>query len=97
MHSQDRDRIIDRMVDGAAQRMIDQGIIRDVLIESGWTPANINPTSSEYGMLTRPFEDWYSRTAEWVHLNAQGKYKLVKGQWLFQDPRDATLFILRWS
>ena len=100
MHSQDRDRLIDRMVEGAAQRMahdIDQGIIRDMLIESGWTPTNINPPLSEYGMMSQSFEDWYSRTAEWVHKNARGDYRLVKGQWLFADPRDATLFILRWS
>jgi hypothetical protein len=49
------------------------------------------------GMLSGKFEEWYSRTAEWIHLNAQGDYKLVKGQWLFKDPRDATMFILRWS
>jgi hypothetical protein len=100
MHSQDRDRLIDRMVEGAAQRMardIDQGILGNMLIESGWTPVNINPAFPEYGMLTRPYEDWYSRTAEWVHTNARGEYRLIKGVWIFQDPRDATLFILRWS
>jgi hypothetical protein len=43
------------------------------------------------------FDDWYSETAEWIHLNAQGDYKLLKGQWLFKDPKDATMFILRWA
>lgn len=91
---------IDRMVEGAAQRMaddIDQGIIRNMLIESGWTPVNINPAFPEYGMLSRPFEDWYNKTAEWIRTNARGEYRLVKGQWLFADSRDATLFILCWS
>jgi hypothetical protein len=40
---------------------------------------------------------WYTDTAEWVHKNATGDYKLLKGQWLFEEPKDATMFILRWS
>jgi hypothetical protein len=69
----------------------------DILVEEGWTKTDLNPAFPKYGMMSAPFEDWYSRTAEWIHLNAQGDYKLVRGQWLFKDPRDATMFILRWS
>ena len=92
------------MLDRTAKRMadeIDRGIIEnitmEILIEDGWTQTKINPPLSEYGMMGKPFEDWYSKTAEWCHLYAQGEYKLLKGQWLFNDPRDATMFILRWS
>ena len=95
---------IDQILDEAGQKMaqdIDKEIldtmIRDSLTKDGWTQTNINPAFSEYGMMVKPFEDWYSKTAEWVHLNATGDYKLVKGQWLFEDPKDATMFILRWS
>ena len=82
-------------------RYIDSEIINNIMIEmlikDGWTPTKVNPEFTDMGMLSGKFEDWYSRTAEWVHLNAQGDYKLLKGQWLFKDPRDATMFILRWS
>jgi hypothetical protein len=70
-------------------------IMIDVLKDEGWTETKVNPAFSKLGPVT--FDDWYSLTAEWVHLNAQGDYKLLKGQWLFKDPRDATAFLLRWS
>jgi len=95
---------IDQILDEAGKQMarhIDSEIINNTLIEmltkDGWTQTRVNPAFSEYGMMSVPFEDWYTQTAEWIHLNAQGDYKLLKGQWLFKDPRDATMFILRWS
>jgi hypothetical protein len=69
----------------------------DILVEEGWIKTKVNPAFTDLGMLSGRFENWYSETAEWIHLNAQGRYKLLKGQWLFEDPRDATMFILRWS
>jgi hypothetical protein len=96
--------VTDKIIDNLAKRMADQidqeimdNIIMEMLTKDGWTKTNTNPEFSDYGMMSVPFEDWYSKTAEWVHINAQGDYKLVKGQWLFKDPRDATMFILRWS
>jgi len=91
---------VDRIIENLAKEMandIDQGILMDMLTKDGWTQTKINPAFSEYGMMGKPFEDWYSRTAEWVHLNAKGDYKLLKGQWVFKDPKDATMFILKWS
>ena len=74
-------------------------IMIDVLKDEGWTATKVNPAFTDIGMNIVPsrFDDWYSQTAEWIHLNAQGDYKLLKGQWLFKDPKDATMFILRWS
>lgn len=69
----------------------------DVLTKDGWTPTRINPAFPPNGMMSGSFNEWYSQTAEWVHLNAQDDYKLLKGQWVFKDPKDATMFILRWS
>jgi hypothetical protein len=81
-------------------RYIDSEIINSTLIEmltkDGWTQTRVNPAFTDMGMLSGKFEDWYAQTGEWIHLNAQGDYKLIKGQWLFKDPRDATMFILRW-
>ena len=91
------------MLDRAGKQMtqeIDSEIISNLVFEmltkDGWTPTKVNPAFTDMGMLSGRFEDWYSQTAEWVHLNAQGEYRLLKGQWLFKDPRDATMFILRW-
>jgi len=69
----------------------------DILVEEGWIKTKINPAFPPNGMMSGSFNEWYSQTAEWVHLNAQGDYKLLKGQWLFKDPKDATAFLLRWS
>jgi hypothetical protein len=97
--SQLEEDMLDRMGKKMAQE-IDSEIISSMLLESliheGWTPTKVNPAFTDMGMLSGRFEEWYSQTAEWVHLNAQGEYRLLKGQWLFKDPRDATMFILRW-
>jgi hypothetical protein len=96
--------VTDKIIDDLTKRIADQidqevieNITLEILIEDGWTQTNINPAFSEYGMMKKPFEDWYSKTSEWINTYAQGEYKLIKGQWLFNDPRDATMFILRWS
>lgn len=92
--------MLDRMGKEMAQE-IDQGLMDDItiaiLINDGWTETKVNPAFTDMGMLSGRFEDWYARTGEWIHKNAQGDYKLIKGQWLFKDPRDATMFILKWS
>ena len=92
------------MIERASKEMareIDSEIINNILLESlideGWTPIKVNPAFTDIGMLSGRYEEWYSKTAEWVHLNAQGDYKLIKGQWLFKDAKDATMFILRWA
>lgn len=80
---------------------IDKELLDDMMIavlkDEGWIETKVNPAYTDLGMLSGRYEQWYSQTAEWIHLNAQGNYKLLKGQWLFKDPRDATMFILRWS
>jgi hypothetical protein len=82
-------------------KQIDRELLDDIMIavltDEGWTSTTVNPAYTDMGMLSGKYEEWYSKTAEWIHINAQGDYKLVKGQWLFKDPRDATMFILRWS
>jgi hypothetical protein len=82
-------------------KQIDRELLDDIMIavltDEGWTATTVNPAYTDMGMLSGKYEEWYSKTAEWIHKNAQGDYKLVKGQWLFKDPRDATMFILRWS
>ena len=92
--------MLDRMSKDMA-REIDKELLDDLMInvltKEGWIQTKVNPAFTDVGMLSGKYEDWYARTGEWIHLNAQGNYKLLKGQWLFEDPRDATMFILRWS
>jgi len=100
MTSSLQDDILDSMAKDIA-REIDKELLDDIMIavltDEGWVTTTVNPAYTDMGMLSGKFEDWYSRTAEWIHLNARGDYKLLKGQWLFKDPKDATMFILRWS
>jgi hypothetical protein len=94
------DEIVQSLADKISKK-IDQEILDDitmkVLIEDGWVETKVNPAYTDMGMLSGKYEEWYSKTAEWIHLNAQGDYRLIKGQWLFKDPRDATMFLLRWA
>ena len=82
-------------------KQIDKELLDDIMIavlkDEGWIETKVNPAYTDMGMLSGKYEEWYSKTAEWIHINAQGDYKLIKGQWLFKDPRDATMFILRWA
>ena len=95
----------EEMLDHAAKniaREIDKELLDIIMIDvltkdEGWILTKVNPAFADIGMLSGKYEEWYSKTAEWIHLNAQGDYKLLKGQWLFEDPRDATMFILKWS
>ncbi len=95
----------ERFISDAAQ-MVGQELVReldkeifeeamlDTLVKDGWTQTNINPSLNS-SILTEI--DWYIATAAWVHIHARSDYKLVKGQWLFKDPKDATMFALRWA
>ena len=90
------DRTAKQMARDIDKELLDDLMI-DVLTKDGWTQTKVNPAFTDMGMLSGRFEDWYARTGEWIHINAQGDYKLLKGQWLFKDPRDATMFILKWA
>jgi hypothetical protein len=90
------DRTGKEMADKIDKELLDDLMI-DVLTKDGWTQTKINPAFTDMGMLSGRFEDWYAQTGEWCHQYAQGDYKLLKGQWLFKDPRDATMFTLRWA
>jgi hypothetical protein len=80
-------------------REIDKEIIEILMIEilkdKGWIQTKINPAFNNNTAMYR--STWYTDTAEWIHMNATGDYKMLQGQWLFKEPKDATMFILRWS
>jgi len=93
------DEIIERASSEMA-RAIDKELLDDLMIDvltsEGWTVTTMNP-AYEPPLSRLSNGEWYSETAEWIHLNAKSDYKLLKGQWLFKDPKDAMWFTLRWS
>ena len=99
--SRDFEKDIIESMSKAMAREIDKELLDDLMIDvltkDGWIQTKVNPAFTDMGMVSGRFEDWYAQTGEWCHLYAQGDYKLLKGQWLFKDPRDATMFILKWS
>lgn len=91
--------LMDRMTDELA-REIDKTLLDDLMVavlkDEGWIEIKVAPTLSTT-MISSKTTEWYIQTAEWIHINAQGDYRLLRGQWLFKDPRDATAFLLRWA
>jgi hypothetical protein len=95
-------KLIDEMLDMAAKdiaKQIDKELLDtimiDVLTKEGWAVTSMNPAFGKGSIGTEI--DWYTETAEWIHINATGDYKLLLGQWLFEKKEDAVMFTLKWS
>ena len=69
----------------------------DVLKSEGWTETTINPAHNETSIAYARYDEWYTKTAEWIHLNATGDYKLLRGHWIFENKEDAVMFTLKWA
>jgi hypothetical protein len=67
-------------------------LLISVLVSEGWTATKIAP---KVGLIA--INKWYDETLEWIRLNVSDEYKLLNGQWLFKNQKDAIMFILRWS
>lgn len=71
------------------QEEIDWEVMIDILTESGWTKIEM---------------DWSSRipdttaheVKEWCRENLTGNYQGRAKIWLFENEKDATMFVLRW-
>lgn len=94
----------DKMLDRAGAeiaREIDKEILDSIMIDvlksEGWTETTINPAHNETSIAYVRHDEWYTKTAEWIHLNATGDYKLLRGHWIFENKEDAVMFTLRWS
>lgn len=66
---------------------IDRQILWGWLKETGWTFVKIIFQNNIHAIDVN----------EWVDANAKGKYLRAGGEYLFEDSKDATMFILRWS
>lgn len=68
-------------------REIDDGIMSNILVESGWTPVHFT------------FKDNFQATdiQIWLQNECKGMYRRLGSDYLFKDVKDAEWFILRWS
>lgn len=65
---------------------IDDGIISNILVETGWTPVHYT------------FKDGNQAVdiADWMIENCQDKVERLGSDYLFENKKDAEWFILRW-
>jgi hypothetical protein len=68
-------------------REIDREILWGMLIGIGWTRVNL---SSETSMI------FATAIKEWLALNCLGSFEKHRSDFIFEDQKDAVLFILRW-
>ena len=68
-------------------REIDEGIISNILVETGWTAVSFM------------FKDNYQAVDinEWLDEQCKDKWRRLGGDYLFEDKQDAEWFILRWT
>ena len=81
----------DEIMEQAGQEMareIDREILWGMLIGIGWTRVNL---SSETAMTQA------TSISEWLIQNCQAPYEKHRSDFIFEDSRDATMFILRWK
>jgi hypothetical protein len=78
--------IIDVMARDLA-RDIDTGILASVFNESGWVSVVVDPWV--HGSQTE--------INEWCDAHFEDGYFQNGNVWLFKEPKDATMFTLRWS
>ena len=69
---------------------IDWGVMAGLLTEGGWERVTV-----DFG--PRMSESIAHEIKEWVRTQCNGLVKSRNKTWLFENPKDATMFILRWS
>jgi hypothetical protein len=69
-------------------REIDREVLWDMLAGLGWTRVMI---SLETSMVRA------SAIKEWLESNAQGSYERHRSDFIFENDKDAMIFILKWQ
>jgi hypothetical protein len=72
----------------AVSDTIDFEILADMLVKCGWTKYQVSKYIDNHHAID---------IREWVRENCQGEVRSHGATWLFEDSRDATIFILKWS
>lgn len=69
------------------QKEIDFEIMSGFLIETGWKKVVLRPMTHEHG----------DAIDQWTAASVKGNFKTMGLVWIFEDPKEATLFSLKWS
>jgi hypothetical protein len=70
----------------AMAREIDFGVLTEMLCGIGWTRVILKPMTGEQGR----------DVDEWVANNIKGHFETMGLVWVFEQPKDAVWFTLRW-
>lgn len=86
MKKDDVDHLIDQAADNLA-REIDREVLWSMLKELGWTRVN----------LPSAIDRKYSvEIVAWIRNNIHNPYEKYRSDFIFENEKDATTFILRW-
>lgn len=79
----------EEMLERAGNRMaaeIDFTILCDMLCSIGWTKVVLQPMSHETSQ----------ELDEWTATNVKGNFETMGIVWVFEQPKDANWFVMRW-
>ena len=79
----------EEMINAAGSRMaaeIDFQVLSEMLCGLGWTRVVLRPMTYEHGV----------EIDTWVAENVRGHHQTMGLVWVFEDPKDANWFTLRW-
>jgi len=82
--------VTDQVIDDMGKRMaeeIDREVLWGMLSSIGWTRVMI---SSETAMINA------TALKEWLTVNCQGAWEKNYSDFIFENQKDASMFILRW-
>jgi hypothetical protein len=65
---------------------------KELIVDDSWSKAPFNTSK-----FTWPFAPRLGEVVEWIHLNSTGRYRLIGQDFWFQNKKDLTAFILKWS
>lgn len=81
------EQLADHLAEELSQALDDE-LMADMLVALGWTKVK-----RDYYLNNRDAVD----RKVWLEENCQGHYKSLGVHFVFEDSRDATMFILKWG
>ena len=70
------------------QQEIDRGILWSILEADGWVRVSLDRFQDNHHAID---------IREWIEQSCQGNYITSGSDFIFEEAKDATMFILRWS
>jgi len=87
MNSQLQDQILTDIAKKMSED-IDFDVFANVLCKNGWTKFSLPRYIDNHHAIDIRY---------WVEDNCRGKTKSNGATWIFEDPKDAVMFMLRWG